>query len=52
MEGELSLIGKDRANNWQIEGRRGSASLREIKRAVEKATAESKSIKRERETKT
>lgn len=42
-----SFIGKERARNKRIDGRRGRARLRENKRAAENAKAERKSRKKE-----
>lgn len=44
---DLSLIGNDRERNSRMEGRRGSARLRERRRAAEKAKAERKSSRKE-----
>lgn len=43
----LSLIGKERAKNKRIEGRRGRARFRESNKAAEKAKADRKSRRKE-----
>lgn len=46
-DGDLSLIGKERARKSRMEGRRGRARFREKRRAAEKAKAERKSRRNE-----